>query len=33
MADVNEQIVKEWLHLCKEQFTIENIKFREHSKL
>ena len=26
--DTNEQIVKEWLHICKKQFTIENIKFK-----
>jgi len=26
--DVNEEIIKEWLHLCKKQFTIENICFK-----
>lgn len=26
--DVNEEIVVNWLNLCKEQFTIENIRFK-----
>lgn len=26
--DVNEEIVREWLHLCKNQFTIDNIPFK-----
>jgi hypothetical protein len=26
--DVNEEIIVEWLHLCKQQFTIEDIKFK-----
>ena len=26
--DVNEEIVKEWLHICKKQFTLENIRFK-----
>jgi len=26
--DVNEEIVKEWLHTCKRQFTIEGIRFK-----
>ena len=28
MAEVNEQIVKEWLQICKEQFTMENVIFK-----
>jgi len=28
MTDVNEEIITEWLHLCKRQFTIDNIKFK-----
>ena len=30
--DVNEEIIKEWLHLCKGQFTIENITFKVYGK-
>ena len=26
--DVNEEIVKEWLHICKRQFTLESIRFK-----
>jgi len=26
--DVNEEVVKQWLHICKKQFTIENIRFK-----
>jgi len=26
--DVNEEIVKQWLHLCKNQFTIDDIRFK-----
>ena len=26
--DVNEEIVKEWLHICKKQFTLESIRFK-----
>ncbi len=26
--DVNEEIVKQWLHLCKNRFTLENISFK-----
>lgn len=26
--DVNEKIINEWLHLCKNQFTITNIPFK-----
>lgn len=26
--DVNEKIINEWLHLCKNQFTITNISFK-----
>ena len=26
--DVNEEIAKEWLHLCKKQFTLDNIPFK-----
>ena len=26
--DVNEEIVREWLQLCKKQFTIDNISFK-----
>lgn len=30
--EVNEEIVKEWLHLCKNQFTIDNISFKVYGK-
>lgn len=30
--DVNEEIVKEWLHTCKRQFTIEGIRFKTFGK-
>ena len=26
--DANEEIIREWLHLCKKQFTIDNISFK-----
>jgi len=26
--DVNEEIVKEWLHICKNQFTLDSIRFK-----
>ncbi len=26
--NANEEIVKEWLHICKKQFTLENIRFK-----
>lgn len=26
--DVNEEIIVEWLHICKNQFTIDNIPFK-----
>ena len=26
--EVNEIIVKEWLHVCKKQFTLEDILFK-----
>ncbi|MDP3698906.1 MAG: hypothetical protein Q8R47_04925 [Nanoarchaeota archaeon] len=26
--DVNEEIVKQWLHSCKQQFTIDDIRFK-----
>lgn len=28
MADVNEEVVREWLYLCKAQFTMDNIRFK-----
>lgn len=30
--DVNEEIVKQWLHRCKLQFTIENVTFKTFGK-
>lgn len=26
--EVNEEIVKQWLHICKEQFTLDDIRFK-----
>ena len=28
MTDVNEEIIKEWLQLCKGQFTMEDVNFK-----
>jgi len=28
MTEVNEEIVRQWLHLCKNQFTIDDIQFK-----
>jgi len=30
--NVNEEIVKEWLHLCKNHFTIDDINFKVYGK-
>lgn len=28
MTDVNEEIIKQWLHICKKQFTLDDVRFK-----